>query len=144
MINTTSGGDFQPQTGSKITCCSNNNDSRRIERYLLETRKHSSTHQPSVSEPISCPPSPPPDDKFYSDQSIEQSTEYYNERTWNMYYRIMQHCRKEDNKSSCASSCLSRRNDTCSNEKASRPGAEAEESVGNSNSGPEEIFQLEL
>ena len=144
MINVTR-GDFQPQSESKITCCSKNTNkrSKRIERYLVEARKHSST-QPCVSEPISCPPPPPLDDECYDQQmSMKQSTEYYNARTWNMYYRIMQqHCRKGDNKSSCSASCLSRGNDNSSDEKASRRGSE--ESLGKSNSGTEEIFQLEL
>jgi len=146
MINTTRSGDFQPQTGSQITCRSNENNynSRRIERYLVETRgNHSSSTQPYVSEPIRCPPSPLSDEEFYEQQmSIEQSTEYYNARTWNMYHRIVQHCRKQgDNKSSCSASFLSSRK-TCSNEKASSRGTE--ESLGNSNPGPGEIFHLEF
>lgn len=136
MINVTR-GDFQPQSESKITCCSKNTNkrSKRIERYLVEARKHSST-QPCVSEPISCPPPPPPDDECYDQQmSMKQSTEYYNARTWNMYFRIMQqHRRKGDNNASC----LSRGNGNSSDEKASRRGSEE------CNSGPEEIFQLEL
>mmetsp|Transcript_17123 Transcript_17123/g.25657 ORF Transcript_17123/g.25657 Transcript_17123/m.25657 type:complete len:155 (-) Transcript_17123:230-694(-) len=148
-------GYFQPQTGSQIACsCSNNNHtSRRIDRYLVEMRRgtHSSSTQPYLcSEPIHCPPSLPPDDKCCEQQmSIEQSTEYYNARTWNMYYRIVKHCRQEqgDNKSSCSASFLlsSRRNTSCSSvEKASSSPRGAEESLGNSNSCPEEIFQLEL
>jgi hypothetical protein len=46
-----------------------------------------------LSAPINCPPSPPSDDGENEKMSIEQSKEYYNARTWNMYNRIMK-CRK--------------------------------------------------
>jgi len=76
---------------SQITCCSTKNDqnSRRIERYLVETREHSSTPL-YISEPIRCPPFPHAEDDEQM-MSIEQSTaEYYNERTWNIYYRTVE------------------------------------------------------
>ena len=125
-------------TRSQITCCSPKKYSRRIERYLVETRKYCSnplSNQPNVSEPIRCPTPPPADDEHIENMSIEQCTEYYNERTWNMYYRIVTHREHEDKQSSWYSASFVPGTGNASIEKAGRrEGAES----------PEEIFLLEL
>ena len=134
-------------TRSQITCCStkNNQNSRRIERYLVETRKYCSNpvfNPHNVSEPIRCPTPPPEDNEHIENMTIEQSTEYYNERSWNMYYRIVAHRRQEDKQSSWYSASFVPRTGSTTIEKASRQ--EGAESLRNDNSGLEEIFLLEL
>jgi len=62
--------------------------------------------------------------------------DYYNKRTWNMYYRIMR-ARKRDPNNNFAS--LARSTDRSIEEARRR-----ESRLAINNAGPEEIFQLEL
>jgi len=138
-----------------ITCCSptknDQNSRRRIEHYLVEKRNHcsSTSTPPFVSEPIRCPSPPPADADEHINMTIEESTEYYNERTWNMYYRIIKkhgtHSRKvEEKKSSWHSSSFVSRTSRNTSSFGKARGLGGAEPLRKDKSGPDEIFHLEL
>ena len=134
------------------SCCSptknDQNSRRRIERYLVEKRNHCSSTPPFVSEPIRCPSPPPADADEHINMTIEESTECYNERTWNMYYRIIRHGSRSRNVEDIKSSWYSASFVSCTKntafEKARRFGGAPEPPLRNDKSGPDEIFHLEL
>jgi len=88
-----------------------------------------------LSEPVNCPPSPPSDEE-HEHTLEEESVEYYNAKTWDMYNRIM-NCRKGGAKNSNSPTLSPQRNDPIGK-------ARRRESQTMTNPAIDEMFHLEL